>query len=232
MNENRMEQNHSLNHAPFLEPDSDDGGGDGARDGGESDLGGCHHGDWDTRKENLPSSLQGRGRLREGSPEKDASFWKRKFQTQTELPGNPKQKMLKKRRIPSQAARRGEAGLREKLEGQGGRGQGGSMETAGAVAAMDRLSLQERVRRRRQAPREKSGQQVLQSVQGRGFWASPPGPLDWRTGEVRSLPQRLAAPPGEFQKWWETSPWKRGAISICWLWGEGLGSERHPAQQG
>lgn len=38
-----------------------------------------HHGDWDTRKENLPSSLQGRGWLREGSPEKDASFWKRKL---------------------------------------------------------------------------------------------------------------------------------------------------------
>ena len=59
-NENRIEPNHNLSQATFLEPDSDGDSGNGARDR-EKPF------DCDTQQENLPSSLQGRGQLREGS---------------------------------------------------------------------------------------------------------------------------------------------------------------------
>lgn len=117
-----------------------------------------------------PSSLQGRGQLREGFPEKHTSFWKRNLlQTLMELQGNPEQKTLEKRQDPISSHWKGEAGPREQREGRGGQGQGWSMGTMGAVAAMGQLSLQGPVRRQRQGPRDKSRQQVLQSVWGTGF---------------------------------------------------------------
>lgn len=73
---------------------------------------------------------------------------------------------------------------------------------------------------------------VLQSGQGRGFWAWLPGSLDWRTRGGEKLAKGLLLPPGNFRNGGVggTSPWKRGAISIP-RWGGGW-EARHPAQQG
>lgn len=74
-----------------------------------------------------PSSLQGRGQLREGFPEKHTSFWKRNLlQTLMELQGNPEQKNWRKDRIPSQATGRGRQDLGSSGRGEAGKGKAGA----------------------------------------------------------------------------------------------------------
>lgn len=79
MNENRIELNHRFSRATFLEPDSDEGGGEGAGDGGETWPGWIFPWALGHLEGNAGPARAGEGTAQEGLPRKDTSFWKRKL---------------------------------------------------------------------------------------------------------------------------------------------------------